>query len=51
MRHVRYIPLAFVAGQHGFALLAPYMAVCMVIHALILQRRNRLVAVPVPSRR
>ncbi|HEX8340583.1 MAG TPA: hypothetical protein VF624_06700 [Tepidisphaeraceae bacterium] len=46
MRHLRYLPLAFLAGAHGFALLAPYMAVCAVVHAISLQRR-RLVPVPI----
>ena len=45
MRHLRYFPLAFLAGVHGFAILAPYMAVCAVIHAITMQRRKR---VPVP---
>jgi hypothetical protein len=45
MRHARYLPLAFLAGQHGFALLAPYLAICMAAHALILQRRNRAAVV------
>jgi hypothetical protein len=52
MRHLRYLPLAFLAGVHGFALLAPYMAVCAVVHAISLQRRKRvLVPIAVPAMR
>ncbi|HEX8324664.1 MAG TPA: hypothetical protein VF595_12220 [Tepidisphaeraceae bacterium] len=43
MRHLKYLPLAFIAGQHGFALLAPYLALCVTAHALLVQRRLRLV--------
>jgi hypothetical protein len=31
VRHLWFVPLAFVAGQHGFALLAPYLAFCAVV--------------------
>jgi hypothetical protein len=41
MKHLYYLPLAFVAGVHGFAILAPYLACCAAAHALILQRRRR----------
>ncbi|MFT3785526.1 MAG: hypothetical protein QM770_05105 [Tepidisphaeraceae bacterium] len=41
MRFARFIPLAFVAGQHGFMLFAPYMAFCLaVIHVLRTSRRK-----------
>jgi hypothetical protein len=30
-----FMPLAFVAGQHGFALLAPYLAACLLISATV----------------
>jgi len=45
MKHLRYLPLAFVAGAHGFALFAPYVALCMTAYAFLLQRRRRLAAV------
>lgn len=41
MRHLKYLPLAFLAGVHGFAILAPYLGVCAAIHALSVQRRRR----------
>jgi len=49
LKTVRFLPLAFIAGTHGFALFAPYLALCLAaIHfdRLIKQsrekRRNRL---------
>ena len=45
MKHLRYLPLAFLAGQHGFALLAPYLAVCMTAYAVHLQRKRRAAAI------
>lgn len=41
MRHLKYLPLAFLAGVHGFAILAPYLGFCAAIHALSVQRRRR----------
>jgi len=38
MRHLRYLPLAFLAGAHGFALFAPYAA--MILAAASLMRRR-----------
>ena len=38
MRHLRWVPLAFLAGQHGFAIFAPYAAL-MVMTAMMLPRR------------
>jgi len=29
MRHLRYLPLAFIAGTQGFAVLAPYLVVVL----------------------
>jgi len=40
-RHVMFLPLAFVAGVHGFAILAPYLAVCVTAQTMIVQRRQR----------
>jgi hypothetical protein len=38
-RALRFLPLAFLAGTHGFALFAPYVAV--VLAALHLRTRHR----------
>jgi hypothetical protein len=39
MKHVRWLPFAFLAGVHGFALFAPYAALMLgVAH---LSRRKR----------
>lgn len=45
IRHAIYLPLAFLAGQHGFALLAPYLALCVVAQTMIVQRRLNRAAV------
>lgn len=39
MRSVRFLPIAFIAGVHGFALFAPYAAF-MLAAAAILKRRK-----------
>ncbi|MBC7782722.1 MAG: hypothetical protein H7144_02700 [Burkholderiales bacterium] len=44
MKHLKYMPIAFLAGAHGFALLAPYLAICAAANALMLQRRRRAAA-------
>jgi len=44
LKTVRFLPLAFIAGTHGFALFAPYLALCLaVIHLdrLIKQSREK----------
>jgi hypothetical protein len=41
MRHLKFLPLAFIAGVHGFAILAPYLGLCAAVHALSVQRRRR----------
>jgi hypothetical protein len=38
MKTVRLVPLAFVAGVHGFAMFAPYLAVYLAV-AHVLRRR------------
>jgi hypothetical protein len=38
MKAVRFLPLAFIAGTHGFALFAPYAFVVLAAHML---RRRR----------
>jgi hypothetical protein len=40
MRTALFVPLAFVAGVHGFALFAPYLALFLAaVHVLRLRRR------------
>jgi hypothetical protein len=42
MRSLRFVPLAFLAGVHGFALFAPYCAVFLAaVHFLPRMRRAR----------
>jgi hypothetical protein len=41
MKWVKYLPLAFIAGTHGFALFAPYAAVVTMIHLSARGRRHR----------
>ena len=41
IRHAIYLPLAFLAGQHGFALLAPYLTLCVAAQTVIVHRRQR----------
>ena len=48
VKHLKFLPFAFLAGQHGFAILAPYLALCMTAQAVLLQRKLRLVPVAVP---
>lgn len=38
MRHIRWLPFAFLAGVHGFAIFAPYVALVMAA-TLLLKRR------------
>jgi len=39
VKHLRWVPFAFLAGQHGFAIFAPYAAI-MVLTAMMLPRKN-----------
>jgi hypothetical protein len=39
MKHLRWLPFAYLAGVHGFAYFAPYAAV-MLITAHVLRRRR-----------
>ncbi len=48
MRSIRYVPLAYLAGIHGFALFAPYLAFFLTAQ-LLLSRRRVVVAVAVPA--
>lgn len=49
MRSLKYLPITFLAGQHGFLLFAPYVAMVLAIvevaHAY--QRRSNRLATPV----
>jgi hypothetical protein len=38
MRVVRFLPLAFLAGVHGFALFAPYAAAFVTVAMLVRKR-------------
>jgi len=54
MRSLWYLPLTFLAGVHGFALFAPYLAIVFTALHLRSRRRARLAAAviidaPVPS--
>jgi hypothetical protein len=46
MRSLRWIPVAYLAGLHGFALFAPYLAIVLTAGHLI-RRWQRPAAVPV----
>jgi hypothetical protein len=41
MRPIRFLPLTFIAGVHGFALFAPYAAVMLLLGAILKRRRRR----------
>ena len=47
MRSLRFLPITFLAGQHGFLLFAPYLAVVLatVELAQAYQRRSQRLAV------
>ena len=51
MKSLRFLPLTFLAGAHGFAIFAPYAALALAT-LILANRRRRLrtlvVAVPVP---
>jgi hypothetical protein len=50
MRSIRYVPLAFLAGIHGFALFAPYMAFFLTANLLFKRRRvEGAIPLPVPA--
>jgi hypothetical protein len=40
MKHLRWVPLAFLAGQHGFAIFAPYAALMLTVDHLMNRRRR-----------
>ena len=48
MKSLRYLPLTFLCGVHGFALFAPYAALATAALLLFRKRRQRaLAAIPV----
>jgi hypothetical protein len=48
MRSLRYLPFAYLAGIHGFALFAPYLALFLAASHLI-HRRRGIQPIPVPA--
>ena len=42
MRTLRWLPLAYLAGFHGFAIFAPYAAVLVAVCHLTTWRRKRV---------
>jgi len=40
MKALWFLPLAFIAGEHGFAFFAPYLAVCIAMLSLLKWRRR-----------
>ena len=45
MRSLRYLPITFLAGQHGFLLFAPYLAfVCAGVELFRMRRHHQRVA-------
>jgi hypothetical protein len=43
MKALWFLPLAFIAGEHGFAFFAPYLAVFGAVVALLQMRKARVV--------
>jgi hypothetical protein len=41
MKHLRWLPLTFLAGTHGFALFAPYAALMLALAHVIETRKRR----------
>jgi len=48
MKSLRFLPLTFLAGVHGFALFAPYAALATAALLLFRKRRQRAALVPIP---
>lgn len=44
MKVLLFLPLAFIAGEHGFAFFAPYLAVCIMMLSCTKWRRKPAVA-------
>jgi hypothetical protein len=49
MKALWFLPLAFIAGEHGFALFAPYLALVAVVLTLPGLRKPRPVPVAVQA--
>lgn len=41
MRSLRFLPITFLAGQHGFLFFAPYLALFLALAHLVRLRRHR----------
>jgi len=41
MKHLRWLPLTFLAGVHGFAIFAPYATVMLAIGHIMRRRQRR----------
>ena len=41
MKHMRWIPLTYLAGVHGFAIFAPYVAIMLTAAHLIRKHQAR----------
>jgi hypothetical protein len=50
MKHIRWIPLAFLADVHGFAIFAPYAALMMALAVVVDRRQRRAALIPLPVR-
>jgi hypothetical protein len=50
MKSLRFLPLTFLAGVHGFALFAPYAALAVAALLLAHRHQRRLATIPVPVR-
>ena len=50
MKHLRWLPLAYLAGQHGFAIFAPYAALMLMLAHYMNRRPRRLVPAAAPVR-
>ena len=48
MKHLRWLPFAFLAGVHGFAIFAPYAALMLAVDQYARHRR-RLALIPVKA--
>ena len=46
MKSLVFLPFAFLAGQHGFAIFAPYLAVFITIVAVVRRFQRAAAAVP-----
>ena len=50
MRSLRFLPITFLAGQHGFLFFAPYLALFLAAVHLIRVRQGRVAPVLALSR-